>query len=67
MNSERDKEIEKEWKSDRQRGKIKEGRKESRESVGWLYFYFYIIFKGYFPFTVITKYWLYSVCYTIHP
>ena len=50
-----------------ERGKIKEGRKERRESVGWLYFYFYIIFKSYFPFTVITKYWLYSVCYTIHP
>jgi len=50
-----------------ERGKIKEGRKERRESVGWLYFYLYIIFKGYFPFTVITKYWLYSVYYTIHP
>ena len=24
-------------------------------------------FKGYFPFTVITKYWLFSPCCTIHP
>ena len=28
---------------------------------------FYTIFKGYFPFTVITKYWLYSPCCTMHP
>ena len=25
-------------------------------------FYFYTIFKGYFPLTVIKKYWLYSLC-----
>ena len=30
MDSERDKEIEKEWKSDRERGKIREGRKAGR-------------------------------------
>ena len=24
-------------------------------------------FKGYFPFTVVTKYWPYSLCCTIHP
>ena len=29
--------------------------------------YFYIISKGYFPFTVITKHWLYFPCCTIHP
>ena len=28
---------------------------------------FYTIFKGYFPFTVITNYWLYSPCCTVHP
>ena len=28
---------------------------------------FYTVFKGYIPFTVITKYWLYSPCCTIHP
>ena len=28
---------------------------------------FYTIFKGYFPFIVTTKYWLYSLCCTIHP
>lgn len=44
MDSERDKEIEKEWKSDRERGKIKEGRKAGEGKCGWLYFYFYIIF-----------------------
>ena len=27
--------------------------------------YFYTNFKGYFPFTVITKYWLYSPCDTL--
>ena len=27
----------------------------------------YMIFKGYFPFIVITKYWLYLLCCTIHP
>ena len=30
-------------------------------------FYFLYSFKGYFPFTVITKYWLYSLCCIIHP
>ena len=29
-------------------------------------FYFYTTFKGYFLFTVITKYWLHSPCCTIH-
>ena len=28
---------------------------------------FYTIFKGYFPFAVTTKYWLWSPCCTIHP
>lgn len=28
-------------------------------------FKFFTVFKGYFPFTVITKYWLCSLCYTI--
>ena len=34
----------------------------------FIYFFkfFYTIFKGYTPFTVITKYWLYFPC-TIHP
>ena len=27
---------------------------------------FYSIFKGYFPFSVITKYWLYSPCFILH-
>ena len=27
---------------------------------------FYITFKGYSPFTVITKYWLYFLCCTAH-
>ena len=27
---------------------------------------FYTVFKGYFPFTIITKYWLYSPCCIIH-
>ena len=30
-------------------------------------FYFYIIFKGCFPWTVIAKYWLLSLCCIIHP
>ena len=30
-------------------------------------FIFYTIFKGYFLFTVIKKYWLYSPYYTVHP
>ena len=29
--------------------------------------FFNTIFKGYTPFTVITKYWLYSPCCTMHP
>ena len=29
--------------------------------------YFYTILKGYFPFTVITKCWLYSPCCVICP
>ena len=29
--------------------------------------FFYIIVKCYFPFTVITKYWPYFLCCTIHP
>ena len=29
--------------------------------------YFYINFKGYIPFTVTTKYWLYPPCCMIHP
>ena len=33
----------------------------------FIVFYFYTIFKGYFQFTVITKYCLYSLCCTIHP
>ena len=28
------------------------------------FFYFCVIFKGYFPFTVIRKHWLYSLCCT---
>ena len=32
-----------------------------------LYKNFYTIFKGYFPLTVITNYWLYSLCCAIHP
>ena len=32
-----------------------------------IFFTFYIIFKGYLPFTIITKYWLHSPCCTIHP
>ena len=31
-----------------------------------IFFNFLHNFKGYFPFTVITKYWLYSLCCTIH-
>lgn len=30
------------------------------------FFNFKTISKGYFPFTVITKYWLYSLCCTVH-
>jgi len=30
-------------------------------------FHFYIIFKGHSPVTVITKYWLYSLCCPIRP
>ena len=32
-----------------------------------LTFYLDKIFKGYFPFTVTTKYWLHSLCCTVHP
>ena len=31
------------------------------------FFNFYIIFKDYFPWTVISKYWLFSPCCTVHP
>ena len=33
----------------------------------FIIFHFYTISKGYFPFTLITKYWLYFSCCTIHP
>ena len=36
-----------------------------RRIVGF-FFFFITVFKGYFPFTVITKYWLYSPCCTVH-
>ena len=40
----------------------------ARGWVGFFFlFFFYRIFKGYFLFTVITKYWFYSPCCTIHP
>ena len=34
-------------------------------AVDIIFNFFFTVFKGYFPFTVITKYWLCSLCYTI--
>ena len=36
-------------------------------SFVFTYFLIFIYFKGYFSFTVMTKYWLYSLCCTIYP
>ena len=33
----------------------------------WMYLFFYTVFKGEFPFTVVIEYWLYSLCCTIYP
>ena len=38
----------------------------SLRSIDWLFNFLYM-FKGYTPFTIIIKYWLYSPCYTTHP
>ena len=60
------------------REKSKDRNKRENEAIAilpclilpWLFYliiYLYLIFKGYFPFTVIIKHWLYSLCYTLHP